>query len=61
MADCTESKIDIRGCKIHMRRGGAGELALFLHGASGVAGWIPIAIGVLWPDGAGSPDLRPVG
>ena len=41
MADCTESKIDIRGCKVHMRRGGSGEPALFLHGASGVAGWIP--------------------
>ena len=41
MAECTESKIDIRGCKVHMRRGGSGEPALFLHGASGVAGWIP--------------------
>ena len=41
MADCAESKIDIRGCKVHMRRGGSGEPALFLHGASGVAGWIP--------------------
>ena len=41
MAGCTESKVDIRSCKIHMRRGGAGEPAHFLHGASGVAGWIP--------------------
>jgi len=41
MADCTESKIDIRGCKIHMRRGGTGDPALFLHGAGGIPGWIP--------------------
>ncbi len=41
MADCTESKINIRGCEVLMRRGGNGETALFLHGASGVAGWIP--------------------
>jgi len=41
MADCTESQIAVRGCKIHRRRGGSGEPALFLHGASGVAGWIP--------------------
>lgn len=41
MADCTESEIDIRGCKVHMRRGGSGQPALFLHGASGVSGWIP--------------------
>ena len=41
MADCTETKVDIRGCKVHLRRGGSGEPMLFLHGASGVAGWIP--------------------
>ncbi len=41
MADCTETKVDIRGCKVHLRRGGTGEPMLFLHGASGVAGWIP--------------------
>jgi pimeloyl-ACP methyl ester carboxylesterase len=41
MADCTESKIDIRGCKLHMRRGGKGEPLLFLHGAGGIPGWIP--------------------
>ena len=41
MADCTETKIDVRGTGIHLRRGGAGEPMLFLHGASGVAGWIP--------------------
>ena len=41
MADCNESKVDIRGTGIHVRRGGSGELMLFLHGASGVAGWLP--------------------
>ena len=40
MADCTETKIDVRGTGIHLRRGGSGEPMLFLHGASGVAGWI---------------------
>ena len=41
MADCTETKADIRGCKVHLRRGGAGEPLLFLHGAGGIPGWIP--------------------
>ena len=41
MADCIESKIDIRGTGLHLRRGGSGEPMLFLHGASGVTGWIP--------------------
>ena len=41
MADCNESKVDIRGTGIHVRRGGSGEVMLFLHGASGVAGWLP--------------------
>ena len=41
MADCTETNIDVRGTGIHLRRGGSGEPMLFLHGASGVAGWIP--------------------
>ena len=40
MADCNESRVDIRGTGIHVRRGGSGEAMLF-HGASGVAGWLP--------------------
>lgn len=32
------SDIDIRGCKLHLRRGGHGEPLLFLHGAQGLAG-----------------------
>ena len=63
MADCTESKINIRGCEVLMRRGGNGETALFLHGASGVAGWIPGVPGpvrYLRPDGARPSDLWPV-
>lgn len=41
MADCTETMIDIRGCKVNLRRGGSGAPLLFLHGAGGVPGWIP--------------------
>ena len=41
MAECSESKIDVRGCKIHMRRGGSGAPLLFLHGAGGLPGWLP--------------------
>lgn len=41
MADCKESKFDVRGCKVHLRRGGSGEPVLFLHGAGGVPGWVP--------------------
>ena len=55
MADCIESKIDIRGTGLHLRRGGSGEPMLFLHGASGVTGWIPTfpsAVGITRPDGA---------
>lgn len=39
MANCTESKIEVRGNAVHMRRGGSGEPLLFLHGASGFPGW----------------------
>ena len=31
----TESTVEVDGCKTHLRRGGAGEPLLFLHGASG--------------------------
>ena len=41
MAKCTEKKVGIRGCKVHMRRGGSGEPLLFLHGAGGLQGWLP--------------------
>ena len=41
MADFTETRVDVRGCGVHLRRGGSGEPMLFLHGASGVPGWIP--------------------
>lgn len=33
----TETDIAIRGCKVHLRRAGAGEPLLFLHGAQGLA------------------------
>ena len=32
------SDIDVRGCKVHVRRGGKGEPLLFLHGAQGLSG-----------------------
>lgn len=31
----TDSYLEVDGCKTHLRRGGAGEPLLFLHGASG--------------------------
>ena len=39
MADCLETTFDLRGSKLHLRRGGSGEPLLFLHGASGFPGW----------------------
>ena len=33
--------IDVRGCKLHARRGGQGEPLLFLHGAQGLGGSEP--------------------
>ncbi len=41
MASCTESKIEINGCEINLRRGGSGPILLFLHGAGGLPGWMP--------------------
>jgi pimeloyl-ACP methyl ester carboxylesterase len=38
----TESDIDVRGCKLHIRRDGRGEPLLFLHGAQGLTGWEPV-------------------
>ena len=35
----SDSDVDVRGCKIHVQRGGKGEPLLFLHGAQGLAGW----------------------
>jgi pimeloyl-ACP methyl ester carboxylesterase len=31
-----ETTIDVRGCKLHLRRAGSGEPLLFLHGAQGL-------------------------
>lgn len=41
MARCKESSVTVRGCGVFLRRGGGGEPMLFLHGASGVPGWVP--------------------
>lgn len=41
MASCTESVFDYRGSSVFLRRGGAGAPLLFLHGAGGLAGWLP--------------------
>lgn len=40
MADHTTSTIAVRGCRIRLMRGGAGEPLIYLHGASGAA-WLP--------------------
>ena len=44
MTDYVENKVDIRGTKVHLRRSEGGDPMLFLHGASGVPGWIPTFI-----------------
>lgn len=36
-----DTDFDVRGCKIHLRREGAGAPLLYLHGAQGLAGWEP--------------------
>ena len=36
-----ENTIDVRGCKLHLRRAGRGEPLLFLHGAQGLNGREP--------------------
>ncbi len=41
MTQGTDEKIDVRGCKVHVRRGGAGEALLYLHGAGGTQTWLP--------------------
>ena len=38
----TDSRIDVRGCQLHVQRGGRGAPLLFLHGAQGLAGWEPV-------------------
>jgi pimeloyl-ACP methyl ester carboxylesterase len=40
MADYSTSVIAVRGCRIRLMRGGAGEPLVYLHGASG-ASWLP--------------------
>ncbi len=34
-------ELDVRGCKLHLRRGGQGDPLLFLHGAQGLNGHEP--------------------
>jgi len=41
MAEHKAEKITVNGCSIEMRRGGAGEKLLFLHGAGGIRDWAP--------------------
>lgn len=35
------TEVDVRGCKLHLRRGGQGEPLMFLHGAQGLNGHEP--------------------
>src|ERR1700758_1697545 len=41
MAEFSTSVIAVRGCRIRLMRGGAGEPLVYLHGASGAA-WLPV-------------------
>jgi pimeloyl-ACP methyl ester carboxylesterase len=38
----TDSHVDVRGCKLRVRRDGRGEPVLFLHGAQGLTIWEPV-------------------
>ena len=40
-ADHSQEFHDIAGCRTEIFRGGAGAPLLFLHGANGIAGWMP--------------------
>lgn len=42
-----DSEIRLRGLKIRLRRSGAGEKVLFLHGAAGAPEWLPF-LQTLW-------------
>ena len=61
-------EVDVRGCKLHLRRGGRGESLMFLHGAQGLNGHEPGLEGltanfdVIAPDhpGFGQSDLADV-
>jgi pimeloyl-ACP methyl ester carboxylesterase len=35
----TETSVGVRGCNLHVRRAGAGEPLLFLHGIQGISTW----------------------
>ncbi len=41
MAQPHETIVDRRGCRLLLRRAGAGAPLLFLHGANGFPGWLP--------------------
>ena len=41
MAKGSESTIEVRGCEVHVRRGGSGAPLLYLHGAGGTSAWLP--------------------
>jgi pimeloyl-ACP methyl ester carboxylesterase len=44
-ADYSTSAVTVRGCRIRLMRGGAGDPLIYLHGASG-ASWLPFLQGL---------------
>jgi pimeloyl-ACP methyl ester carboxylesterase len=41
MAEAQETFVTVCDCRVLLRRGGAGEPLLYLHGARGLPGWLP--------------------
>jgi len=41
VAEHETTEIEVRGCRVALRRGGAGQCMLYLHGAAGAGLWLP--------------------
>jgi pimeloyl-ACP methyl ester carboxylesterase len=53
----TEIEVDVYGCRLHLRRDGAGAPLLFLHGAQGLQGWEPALAALARDFDVIAPDL----